>query len=146
MGLVGALLYPLLCRRFKLRALLYLSIASTVVSALCYLGYVSKPTAIAIEAIGLLGYTLAQLPLFDLAARATPKGSEALGYAVMMALGNLSTSISDVVGSFLYDHYKLSFMNLVWVNAGTTALVLFAIPFLPGYLVDRTEGETSVTT
>lgn len=143
MGLVGALLYPLLCRRFKLRALLYLSIFSTVVSALCYLGYVSKTSAIVIEAVGLLGYTLAQLPLFDLAARATPKGSEALGYAVMLALGNLSTSISDVLGSYLFDHYQLGFKNLVWINAGTTALVLLVIPFLPGYLVDKKEGETT---
>lgn len=143
MGLVGALLYPLLCRRFNLRALLYLSIFSTVVSALCYLGYVSKTSAIVIEAVGLLGYTLAQLPLFDLAARATPKGSEALGYAVMLALGNLSSSLSDVLGSYLFDHYKLGFMNLVWINAGTTALVLLVIPFLPAYLVDRREGETN---
>lgn len=142
MGLVGAMLYPLLCRRFHLRALLYLSISSTVVSTLCYLGYVSKGTAIAIEAIGLLGYTLAQLPLFDLAARATPKGSEALGYAVMLALGNLSTSISDVIGSYLFDHFKLGFKNLVWVNAGTTALVLIVIPFLPSYLVNKKEGES----
>jgi Na+/melibiose symporter-like transporter len=106
MGLVGALLYPLLCRKFHLRGLLYLSISSTVLSALCYLGYVSKSSAIVIEGVGILGYTLAQLPLFDLAARATPKGSEALGYAVMLALGNLSTSFSDVLGSLLFEKFK----------------------------------------
>jgi MFS family permease len=143
MGLVGALLYPLLCRKFNLRALLYLSISSTVLSSLCYLGYVSKSSAIVIEGIGILGYTLAQLPLFDLAARGTPKGSEALGYAVMLALGNLSTSFSDVIGSFLFEKFQLTFMNLVWVNAGTTALVLFVVPFLPGYLVDKKEGEAA---
>lgn len=142
MGLVGALLYPLLCRKFNLRALLYLSIASTALSALCYLGYVSKTSAIIIEGVGLLGYTLAQLPLFDLAARATPKGSEALGYAVVLALGNLSTSLSDVIGSHLYDHLKIGFMNLVWINASTTALILFVVPFLPAYLVDKKEGES----
>jgi Na+/melibiose symporter-like transporter len=143
MGLVGALLYPLLCRKFHLRGLLYLSISSTVLSALCYLGYVSKSSAIVIEGVGILGYTLAQLPLFDLAARATPKGSEALGYAVMLALGNLSTSFSDVLGSLLFEKFKLTFMNLVWINAGTTALVLFVVPFLPGYLVDKKEGEAT---
>jgi Na+/melibiose symporter-like transporter len=142
MGLVGALLYPLLCRRFNLRALLSLSIFSTVLSSLCYLGYVSKSSAIVIEAIGVLGYTLAQLPLFDLAARGTPKGSEALGYAVMLALGNLSTSISDVLGSYLFDHFKLAFQDLVWIKAVTTSLVLIVIPFLPGYLVDKKEGES----
>jgi Na+/melibiose symporter-like transporter len=143
MGLVGALLYPLLCRKFNLRALLYLSIASTVVSALLYLGYVSKTTAIIIEGFGLLGYTLAQLPLFDLAARATPKGSEALGYSLMLALGNLSSSLSDVLGSYLFDNFGLTFRNLVWLNAGTTALILLVVPFLPAYLVDKKEGEAS---
>jgi Na+/melibiose symporter-like transporter len=143
MGLIGALLYPLLCRKFHLRGLLYLSISSTVLSSLCYLGYVSKSSAIVIEGLGILGYTLAQLPLFDLAARATPKGSEALGYAVMLALANLSSSFSDVLGSYLFEKYKLTFMNLVWLNAGTTALVLFVIPFLPGYLVDKKEGESA---
>lgn len=142
MGLVGALLYPLLCRKFNLRALLYLSIASTVVSSLLYLGYVSKTSAIVIEGFGLLGYTLAQLPLFDLAARATPKGSEALGYSLMLGLGNLSSSLSDVLGSYLIDNLGLTFQNLVWVKAGTTALILFVVPFLPTYLVDRKEGES----
>ena len=120
-----------------------MSISCTVISALLYLGYVSHSSAIVIEALGMLGYTLAQLPLFDLAARATPKGSEALGYSVMLAFGNLSNSASDVLGSFLFDAYKLTFQNLVWLNAGTTALVLCAIPFLPGFLVDKKEGEAS---
>jgi Na+/melibiose symporter-like transporter len=145
MGLVGALVYPLLCRKFHLRALLYLSIVSTVLSSLLYLGYVGPKSAIVIESLGQLGlgYTLAQLPLFDLAARGTPKGSEALGYSMMLALGNLSTSFSDVLGSYLFDHFQLGFKNLVWINAGTTALILLVIPFLPAYLVDRKEGEVS---
>jgi hypothetical protein len=62
----------------------------------------------------------------------------------MMALSNLSNSLSDVMGSFLFDHYQLSFMNLVWVNAGSTALVLLVIPLLPGFLINRKEGDASV--
>lgn len=142
MGLVGSLLYPLLCQRYRLRALLYMSISVTVLSSLCYLGYVSHKTAIVIEGIGMLGYTLSNLPLYDLAARATPKGSEALGYAVMLAFWNLSLMVSDVVGSYLYDQFNLAFRDLVWINAGTTALILIVIPFLPDYLVDKKEGET----
>ncbi|MFM7179971.1 MAG: MFS transporter [Verrucomicrobiales bacterium] len=141
MGLLAALLYPLLCRKLNLRALLYMSISSTAICALLYLGYVSKSSAIAIEALYVLGYTLAQLPLFDLAARATPKGSEALGYAVMMAVWNLSNSVSEVLGAHLSDVYKFTFNNLVWLNAGTTALILLIVPFLPAFLVDKKEGE-----
>jgi len=32
-----------------------------------------------------------------------------------------------------------TFIDLVWVNAGTPAAVLVAIPLLPGFLVDRKE-------
>lgn len=143
MGLVGALIYPLLCRKFRLRGLLFMSITCTVLTSLCYLGYVSHESAIVIEGLGMLGYTLAQLPLFDLAARATPKGSEALGYSMMIAFWNISQMISDVTGSYLYDHFHLPFNSLVWINAGTTALVLLVVPFLPGYLVDKKEGEAA---
>ena len=142
MGLLGSFIYPFFCRRFRLRALLALAIVCTVASNITYLGYVSRNTAMIIEGASGLGLTLAQLPLFDLAARATPKGSEALAYSLMIACWNWGLSLSDVLGSWLYDKFDQTFMNLVWVNAGTTALVLVVVPFLPGYLVDRREGDT----
>ena len=144
MGLMGSLIYPMLCRKYRLRKLLFMSIICTVLTSLAYLGYVSKNTAIVIEGLGMLGYTLAQLPLFDMAARATPKGSEALGYSMMLGFWNISQLISDVLGSYLYDHLHLQFNQLVWIKAIATALVLVAIPFLPGYLVDTKEGEATV--
>lgn len=143
MGLAGSLIYPFLCRRFRLRSLLFMAVTCAVLTSLSYLGYVSHGTAIVIEGFGMLGFTLTQLPLYDLAARATPKGSEALGYSIMIGFWNISLMISDVLGSYLYDHFNLQFKNLVWINSCTTALVLLVIPFLPGYLVDKKEGETS---
>ncbi|MCX6874033.1 MAG: hypothetical protein NTW21_09535 [Verrucomicrobia bacterium] len=143
MGLLGSFIYPFVCRRFRLRALLALAIVCTVASNLAYLGYVSRNSAMIIEGAAGLGLTLAQLPLFDLAARATPKGSEALAYSLMIACWNWGLFLSDVLGSWLFDKFDQTFMNLVWVNAGSTALVLIVVPFLPGHLVDRKEGETS---
>jgi predicted MFS family arabinose efflux permease len=140
-GLVASLVYPLLCRRVRLRWLIALAIAFTVASNLAYLGYVSKTTAMVIEGAAGLGITLAQLPLFDLAARAASKGSEALAYSLMIALWNVGLSLSDVIGSALYGRYHLTFRDLVWVNAGSTALILLVVPFLPARLVDRREGE-----
>lgn len=143
MGLLGAFLYPFVCRRFRLRTLLALAIVCTIASNLAYLGYVSRNAAMIIEGATGLGLTLAQLPLFDLAARATPKGSEALAYSLIIACWNWGLSLSDVLGSWLFDKFDQTFMNLVWINAGTTALVLVVVPFLPGRLVDRKEGESS---
>jgi predicted MFS family arabinose efflux permease len=142
MGLLGSFIYPFVCRRFRLRTLLALAICCTIASNLTYLGYVSHSSAMIIEGAAGLGLTLAQLPLFDLAARATPKGSEALAYSLMIACWNWGLSLSDVLGSWLFDKFDQTFMNLIWVNAGTTALVLLVVPFLPKHLVDRKEGES----
>ena len=44
---------------------------------------------------------------------------------------NFTHALSDLLGAWLYDHLHLTFRDLVWLNAGTTILVLVAVPFLP---------------
>ena len=116
-------------------------VALTAALSLLYLGYNDRNSAMLIEAVYCFVLSLAQLPLFDLAARATPKGSEAVGYLVIMSVWNWGLFFSDLLGSGLYEKYHMPFKSLVWLNAGTTALVLLAIPFLPGLLVDHKEVE-----
>ena len=74
----------------------------------------------------------------DLAARATPKGCEGLGYSLMLSIRNVAIFGADVVGSYLADH-KWSFTNLVYLNAGTTAIVLILLPLLPNALMRSTD-------
>jgi predicted MFS family arabinose efflux permease len=145
-GIGAALVYARVCKHVALRTLLVLAIAASVVSTLFYLGYDSWVSALTIESLAGFVGTLAQLPLFDLAVRATPRGSEAFGYSLMMSVWNIGMSLSDVFGSWLFAHYRLNFMNLVWLNAGTTALALLAIPFLPARIVKQREEDRSATT
>jgi hypothetical protein len=35
----------------------------------------------------------------------------------------------------------VSLTHLIWLNAGTTALVLLALPFLPRALIEQRDGE-----
>jgi predicted MFS family arabinose efflux permease len=140
-GLVGAVVYNRLCGRVSLRRLLMFGIVFNVIGTLFYLGYLSATAAMVIEGAAGMVLALASLPLYDLSARATPRGSEALGYSLMMSVGNLTGALSDVCGSWLYQHYHIHFMHLVWLNAGTTALVLIVVPFLPRMLMDRRDGE-----
>jgi hypothetical protein len=77
----------------------------------------------------------------DLAVRATPRGCESLGFSLMMSARNLALGGSDVIGSKLVDSYGWAFHQLVWLNAGTTALVLVFIPFLPRLIMSRKDGE-----
>ena len=121
--------------------MLILSIIIHALGTLFYLLYRSPSTAIAITALEGVTQTLAVLPVYDLAARGTPKGSEALGYSVMMSVWNLTNSLSDWIGSSLFTHFGLTFSHLVWLNAGTTALVLLVVPFLPRTLLEQKDEQ-----
>jgi BT1 family len=77
-----------------------------------------------------------------LAARATPRGSEGLGFALMMSVRNGGQALSDIFGSWLIDQRHVSFFHLVWLNAGTTALILIVIPFLPSILIDASDASS----
>src|SRR5207245_1810414 len=143
-GLVGAFLYGVLCRRLPLRWLLALGIALSALGTLGYLFYRSGMAAALIEGENGLLVTLAELALMDLAARATPRGSEGLGFALMMSVRNAALAVSDIFGSWLIERHQVSFFSLVWLNAGTTALVLLAVPFLPRGLIDRRDDAPGV--
>ena len=140
-GILGAFIYSVMCRKFSLRTLLYISIIINVVGTLCYLFYRSGKAAAFVESENGLFATVAELALMDLAARATPRGSEGLGFALMMSVRNGGAALSDIFGSWLIDQHHVSFFKLVWLNAGTTALILFAIPFLPRLLIDSSDGS-----
>jgi predicted MFS family arabinose efflux permease len=139
-AVLGALAFSLLCKRFSLRPLIVMGILTHVFVVLMFLGYKSQGSAILITILYDTAQTLAVLPLYDLAIRASPKGSEALGYAVMMSVWNLSSALSDLIGSKLYSMGSFSFTHLIFLNSATTALVLFAVPFLPRALTDRTDA------
>jgi predicted MFS family arabinose efflux permease len=139
-GLFGAFLYHSVCRHWSLRLLLAGSVVIHALGTIFFLNYHSQSTALWITGLTGITGTLATLPIYDLAARATPRGSEALGYSVMMSVWNLTNALSDWSGSWLYGHFHLTFLNLVWLNAGTTALALVAVPFLPLALIMRRDG------
>src|SRR5580765_1398788 len=114
-GLLGALLYGIVCRRFNLRQLLTTAIALNVTVTLLYLWY----------------------------SHTTPPGCESLGFALMMSARNFALGGSDLIGSWLIDSHHWVFHELVWLNAGTTALVLLFIPFLPRAVMSRKDGDVA---
>lgn len=139
-GLVGAALYGAACRRINLRRLLTAAIAVNALSTLLYLAY-GRTGAPFIHALSGFAVGCSELSLMDLAVRATPRGCESLGFSLMMSARNLSLGASDVIGSKLVDSYGWAFHQLVWLNAGTTALILVFIPLLPRLIVTRKDGD-----
>ncbi len=139
-GLLGSIAYVWMCGKFPLKMLLYLGVTLNVLTGLCYFAYHTPTAAIVVEGLYGLGTMMAFLPILDLLTRATPKGSEALGYALIFSFGNISLSVSDVAGSKLFEQLGHSFVPMIWVNSASTALVLVAIPFLPKVLVAHQDG------
>lgn len=138
-GIIGAIIYSKLCKLMNLRKLLYFGVFLDTLDSLIYIFYVDKLSAIIVTALNGISSIMCILPLYDLAARATPKRSESLGYALILSVWNLADAISDMIGSSLYDNIHLSFNNLVWVNSFTTGAILFLIPIIPKWITRYTD-------
>lgn len=138
-GFAAALAYAWLCRRLRLRTLLGVGMICAAAGVLPFLGLQSRTSGVVAYASWGFTAVLAQMAALDLATRAAPRGAEALGYALMVSAYNISLSLSDVVGSRIWQGLHRQFNWLVAINAGTTLLVLIAIPFLPAKLVGERE-------
>jgi len=133
-AILAAILYSRLIKRVNIRVLLFVSIAPAAIATLFYLFYSNYRHAVLIEAQNGFFFGLAEVALLDLAARSTPKGCEGLGYSLILSIRNVALFGADIVGSYLADH-KWPFAHLVYLNAGTTAIVLVLLPFLPAALM-----------
>jgi Na+/melibiose symporter-like transporter len=147
-GIVATALYAYFCRKLSLRPLLLAGILFNAISSLLYLWYRTPQSAMIIDMANGFLAILGVLPLFDLAARATPKGSESFGYALLMSVYNIAVfAISNPVGSWLYElpsagwHHNLT--RLICLNAGTSLVALILVPFLPRILLSQREGDIS---
>jgi hypothetical protein len=79
--------------------------------------------------------------MMDLAVRATPSGSEGLGFSIMISVRNLTLFGSDWFGSRLLDIYHLHFNTLVIAN-GTISLIAVPLVFLlSASIVDQKDTE-----
>jgi len=142
--ILGALAYGVVCRRVALGVSLGVGIVLSAAGTLLYLAYDSRGAAIGIHFASAILGTFAALPLYDLAARAAPRGSESFAYALVLGTQTLATyAISDVVGSTLYGHFHFTFKQLVWVDAASTLAVLLFLPALPRALRAGREGHAA---
>jgi predicted MFS family arabinose efflux permease len=141
-GVLAATLYGVYAsRRFNLRTLLLWCIAFGTAANLGYLFYSSLGHARFIESFNGFGYTLAEVAMMDLAMRATPSGSEGLGFSLMMSVRNVMLFGSDWMGSKLLETYHLQFSSLVLANAATSALAIPLVLLLPALIVATTDAQ-----
>jgi predicted MFS family arabinose efflux permease len=100
------------------------------------------PQAMAIEGVGTFLQYFGYLPIFDMAVRSTPKGSEALGYSLLISVWNVGLMIGTKTGPTLYQHvFDKNMSTQVWLNAGVTLAGIILVFLLPKALVDKHEGK-----
>jgi hypothetical protein len=143
-GVLAAALYGgFACRRFNLRTLLLFSLVFCTAVDLGYLFYSTVGRAQLIESFNGFSYTLAEIALMDLAVRATPSGSEGLGFSLMVSVRNFSLIGSDWFGSKLLDAYHLHFNTLVLANGATTFLAIPLVLLLPVMILKTKDAQAS---
>jgi predicted MFS family arabinose efflux permease len=143
-GVLAATLYGIYgSRRYTLRTLLLWCIAFGTAANLGYLFYTSLGHARLIESFNGFGYTLAEVAMMDLAVRATPSGSEGLGFSLMMSVRNFTLFGSDWVGSKLLETYHIPFNTLVLANSVMSALVIPLVLILPAIIIQTKDAQAS---
>jgi len=135
-GIVGAFVYAPLSRRVPLRLLIIWSIGVATVGTLAYLGYRGALSALAIEALFGGAAMTTQLAFLDLAAKGCPRHIEGTFFALLMAVYNIGTQSSQIVGGYLYD--TLGYSWLVVIAATMTALAWVFVPLVG---IDRIEAR-----
>ena len=139
-GVLAAIAYLFLCRKFKLRWLLLGGVGINASATALYLLYTHQ-TAPMVHIVTGFCVILSELALMDLAVRSTPKGCEALGFSLMMSMRNFGLGLSDVLATKLVDQFHFQFNWLVLINVGTTLLILFGLPLLPGLITNSRDGD-----
>jgi hypothetical protein len=84
------------------------------------------------------------MPIIDILIRAVPRGHEAAGAALEWSPANFSVAFSDIVGSWLYQRFGMTFQSLAWLNGGSTMLILLLVPLLPESVMAIREGSSSL--
>lgn len=143
-GVLAATLYGVYgARRFTLRTLLLWCVALGTLANVGYLFYTSVFNARIIDSFNGFGYTLAEVAMMDLAVRATPSGSEGLGFSLMMSVRNFCLFGSDWIGSKLLDSYHLQFNTLVIANSVMSALIVPLVFLLPMVIVNTRDAQAA---
>jgi MFS family permease len=140
-AVAATIAYGYVCRRLRLRALLVICLLATAVGVCTVHFYNSVTNARIIAAVAGFGAALTNVAMVDLAVRATPRGSEGMGYALLLSVSNVVRLGSDWMGSTLLDRFHLSIDWLILGNLVTIGLTIGLAFLLPAHLVRFRDGE-----
>ncbi|MBV8739155.1 MAG: MFS transporter [Alphaproteobacteria bacterium] len=129
--IVGALLYQRWLDGMTSRWLLNFSILIGTVTTAAFLLLSSDLSAAIINFFSGIAGMIAFVATLSLAADFCPKRAEGFAFAALMSVLNLSSALSNNLGSFLYEHaFHNQLTPLIIVSAASTALIFVFVPLL----------------
>ncbi len=136
-GMLGGFCYSRIYKSFHLRTLVICGVMLSGGCALLYLLYRSLTLAFVLEPV--LGFcvVLGVMPLHELSAQASPRGSEALGLAIILSLSNLGIALSDVLGAGAARLFTLDYSGVVVIYALATAASAAFVTLVPRAVFER---------
>jgi MFS family permease len=137
--IAAALLYAALLQHLTLKTLLNLSILAGVLATLAFAFMSGTATAIAANFCYGAASMITAVASLGLAADYCPKRSEGFAFAALMTVTDVSGSLADNIGSFLFEHmFHNEISPLILVAAAFTAVNFLLVPLLG--LKDGFEG------
>lgn len=138
--IVAALLYRKFLGGLSSKQLLNASIVFGTVTTAAFLLLSSETSAAIVNFFSGMAGMVAFVATLSLAADYCPKRAEGFAFAALMSLLNLSSAVSNNLGSFLYEHaFHNRLSPLIVVSAASTAVILVLVPLLR--LGDKPPGE-----
>ncbi len=128
---VGAVLYRKFLGEITAKQLLNCSIFAGAASTAAFLLLTNEASAVIINFCSGMAGMIAFVATLSLAADYCPKRAEGFAFAALMSLLNLSSALSNNLGSFLYEHvFHNELRPLILVSAASTALIFMLVPLL----------------
>jgi MFS family permease len=138
--IIAALFYRKLFDGMTSKRLLNLSILLGTVTTAAYLLLSNEISAAIINLLSGAAGMVAFVATLSLAADYCPKRAEGFAFAALMSLLNLSSALSNNLGSLLYEHvFHNRLAPLIVVSAASTAVIFVLVPLLR--LGDKQPGE-----
>jgi MFS family permease len=129
--IAAALLYAAFLQHLSLKTLLNLSILFGVLATGAFVFLSGTATAIAVNFCYGAASMMTAVASLGLAANYCPKRSEGFAFAALMTVTDVSGSVADNVGSFLFEHvFNNEIYPLVLVAAAFTAVNFLLVPLL----------------
>jgi hypothetical protein len=103
-SVVASLAYGFYCRRVRLGMLAHVSIFAGMFANIVYWDLASLEAAYLVSFVAGAAFMTGMLIQLDIAARLVPVEVAATVFALVMAVTNLASSVSEAVGGYLYEY------------------------------------------